>query len=172
MSSNTDKQWLSTASTLGEVALQLYYATVQSTHFVRRSTFRYIRKKDITPGRGIPDCFRKGIDFDQIPHDKQDEYCLTIQLGGEITSVDEIVFHGCHFDSEEVHIWLTITKVESPDGEPFPAEAFVLVPLNETITSRQKLTIEFNGYYRPFEGELRPLEDAPVEPVSVVFLTD
>ncbi|HOO54303.1 MAG TPA: hypothetical protein PLY09_01830 [Methanothrix sp.] len=169
MSSSTDKQWFPPVLFLGEVALQLYYATVRSTHFVRKSTFRYIRKNDITIDRGILDCFRNGLDFDQIPHDKQDEYCLTVQLGGEITSVDEVVFHGCRIANEEVRIWLTITKVESQDVEPFPVEAFVLIPLNKTIISRQMTIIEFKGYYRSFEGELSPLEEAPIEAVSVLY---
>jgi hypothetical protein len=172
MSFNLPKSWLQTASLLGEIRLQLYYATVRSTQFVRNSTWRYIHQEDMTSNSRIRESFRNGLDFDQIPRERQDEYILTVQLGGEITSVDEVVFEGCRMDGEEVHLWLTLTKVESLDGEPFPVEAFILVPMNETIVARRKLAIEFRGFRRSFDGDLSPLANAPIEAIAIAFLKD
>jgi len=169
MSISNDDVLNTVGSPIGGIQLQLYYATARSTRFVEESSYRYISKKNASPDWQVREWFQNGILLNQVSPEWPNDYVLLVQLGGEITSVDEVLLDQLSIDRTEVRILLSITKVESPDGEPFPVEAFALLSLNETITSKQRLIITSSGYKRSVEGEITPMEGSVIETVLVEF---
>ena len=155
------------ATPLGSMDISLYYATVRAEHSEAKTTYRYVQKQDITSHCDVRECFRSATDVLETSKQKRSDYVLVVRLGGDINSVDEVALKSCRFDADDIRIILTVIKVESADVEPYPVEAFILIPLNESILSKQGLVIDSDGYYRSFEGALSHLKSSPIEAISI-----
>lgn len=170
---NDDNQGIDKlAACLDEIQLKLYYAAVRSARSASKTTYRLVSKKDISGSSALDDLFQKGVALNDITRGTLTEYFLVFQLGGELTTIDEVDFVESRIDKNEIIIELAVTKVESQDGVPVPVTGFVLLPLNETILARSTLVLTAKGVHRSFAGKSGYMKKSPIEAVSVSLSND
>lgn len=151
---------------LEQIALSLFHHFGQHTAEISRHQISFLAQAAFDQNKSLGQLFAAGV---SQPGPDLSNDLLLIQLAGEFYSLDQFRLKRISVDSRGIDTDLQYVRVESADGEPFRTDSYLLIPLNASIITHQRLTINFEAIEKDFAGHEQPAPHFQIAPFEIRF---
>lgn len=127
----------------GLISFQLFTSFAKSDATDRQWEARFILPEDFEASREPSVLFKNGIAMDKAKA-KNTAYLLIVRLSGDLWSTDQILFESLRITETDAHLQLIYKITDSRDGDPFPADHFLIFPAQPFFPSPGNLSIGFD----------------------------
>lgn len=152
---------------IGQLEFRLYH------HFEKYSLetpihqARFLPTETFNKAEVISAIFNQGLSWQNALKRIETPQIMMIALAGEFTSIDQFRLKGIHANLAGLQVDLQFIRVNSEDGTPFPANHFLLIPLNASMLAYQRLTINFEAIEKDFAGYEQPAPHIQIAPFEI-----